>query len=219
MKKTLFLVLILGLFTSSALGQLTGNPENFCRNGSFPRDSEDCKVGMVKAKKGERVHFYDDSGKCPKSKNCRRKSYLVNDNEVLVSRTYGNFVCAWYEPKKGSEIVGWLRADKLEFQNYLLEKYDRWIGDWKYAGNSLKIKRIGKTDDFEVKGNAFWKGFGSNVHIGEIEANGTLNESIIKLKQDDCEIKLDLVVHYLVVSDNLKCGGANVTFSGVYLKY
>lgn len=218
MKTVLFLVFICGAIISSAFGQLAGNPENFCRNGSFPTDSEDYNIGYIKAKKRERVYFYDDGKNCPKSSKCRLKSYLVNRNEVLTSRTYGNFVCAWYQTKKGSEVVGWLPVDKLEFPVFLTQKYEPWIGDWKFYDNSLQIKRIEKTDEFEVSGTAFWKGLGDNIHFGEIQAKGTLNESVIKLKQDDCEIKLNLVLHYLVVSDNLKCGGANVTFSGVYLK-
>ena len=218
MKNFTNLIFIWFLTGSSVFGQLTGNPENWCRNGAFPRDSENYSVGYVKAKKGERVYFYSDERDCPNGKNCQRKSYLVNKDEVLFSKTYGDFMCVWYQPKKGSEVVGWLPKSKLETPVFLSEKYEPWIGSWKFYDNSLTIKRIGKTDEFEVNGTAFWKGFGDNIHVGEIEAKGILNNSIIRLKQDDCEIKLDLAVYYLVVSDNLKCGGANVTFSGVYLK-
>jgi hypothetical protein len=219
MKKISFLIVIFGALISSAFAQLNGNPANFCRNGSFPTDSDEFNLGYIKAKKGERIYFYSDGGKCPKGKNCRLKTYLVNGNEVLTSRTYGNFVCAWYETKKGSEVVGWLPIDKVEFPVFLSQKYEPWIGDWKFYDNNLQIKRIKETEDFQVSGNAFWKGLSDNIHIGEIDAKGALNESIIKLKQDDCEMKLDLVIHYLVVSDNLKCGGANVTFSGVYRRF
>jgi hypothetical protein len=218
MKKIFILAFFLNLLTINIFAQLDGNPENWCRNGLFPRDSKEYSVGNVKAKKGERVYFYDDDRNCPNDKKCQRKSYLVNGNEVLASRTYGKYMCVWYQPKKGSEIVGWLPKDKLEFIPYLGLKYEPWIGTWRYYDNELNIERIGKTDEFNVSGTAIWKGLGDNVHTGEVEAKGTLNESIITLKQDECEVKLERVINYLVVSDNMNCGGANVTFSGVYLK-
>lgn len=206
------------LVSFSVLAQLEGNPENWCRNGFFPRESNSYSVGLVKAKKGERIYFLDDDRKCPNDKNCQRKQYLVNRDQVLVSRSYGDYVCAWYQPRKGGEVVGWLPKNKIEFQNFLSEKYTLWIGEWRYYDNSLKIERIGKTDEFKVSGNALWKGSGANIHVGEIDAVGKLNESVIQLKQDDCQIKLNLIVDYLVVSDNLQCGGLNVSFSGVYRK-
>lgn len=218
MKKAIFLFILLSLNVIPAFGQLDGNPENWCRNGFFPRESEKYKIGNIKAKKGERVYFLRDARKCPNDKNCQSKAYLVKDDEILVSRSYGNYVCVWYQPQKGSEVVGWLPDNKIEYPSFLLEKYDRWIGEWKYYDNTLRINRIGKTEEFEVSGEAFWKGLGDVIHIGEISAKGTLNESVIKLTEEDCEIKLKLIVDYLVVSDNLKCGGMNVTFSGVYLR-
>ena len=34
----------------------------------------------------------------------------------------------------------------------------------------------------------------------------------------DCQVTMQLVCKFLVVGDNLHCGGANVSFSGVYQK-
>jgi hypothetical protein len=218
MKNISFLMFIFAIMVSSVFAQIAGNPENLCRNGIFPTDSEDYSIGTIKAKKRERVYFYDDSRKCPKDKNCRLRTYLVKGDEVLTSRTYGNFVCAWYQRDVDAEFVGWLPANKVEYIPILYSKYESWIGDWKFYDNGLLIERIGKTEDFDVRGTAFWKGLGDNIHYGEIQAKGTLNDDVIKLKQDDCEVKLKLIFNYLVVSDNLKCGGANVTFSGIYLK-
>jgi hypothetical protein len=36
--------------------------------------------------------------------------------------------------------------------------------------------------------------------------------------ENDCQVTLQLVGKRLVVGDNLHCGGANVSFSGVYQK-
>jgi hypothetical protein len=218
MKNILFLFVLVGFTASSAFAQLEGNPPNFCRSGTFPVDSKNYNIGTIKAKKRERVYFYDDSRKCPKDKKCRLRTYLVKGDEVLTSRTYGNFVCTWYESEKGWKFVGWLPAKKVEYIPIVYSKYQSWVGDWKFYDNGLLIERVGETEDFQVRGVAFWKGLGDNIHYGEIQAKGTLNDSVIILKQDDCEVKLNLIFNYLVVSDNLKCGGANVTFSGVYRK-
>ena len=204
-------------FTANA--QLAGNPENWCRNGFFPREKVDFYIGKIKAKRHERVYFYGDERNCPTGKNCRQKSFLLAGNEVLASRKFGDFSCVWFQPEKGAETVGWIPTNKIEGQSFLTERYKPWLGEWKFYGNSLKITAGEKEGVFYVKGNAFWKGSRSNIHVGEIETKATLGEdSILNLKDDDCEIRLDLVVYYLVVSDNLKCGGANVTFSGVYIK-
>lgn len=36
--------------------------------------------------------------------------------------------------------------------------------------------------------------------------------------EHDCQVEMQLVGKYLVVADNLHCGGANVSFSDVYQK-
>lgn len=216
------LLIIIFCFPIFSFAQLDGNPENWCRNGLFPRDSKEYSIGNIKAKKGERVYFYDDDKNCPNDKKCQRKSYLVKGNEVLTSRTYGKYMCVWYQSKKGSEIVGWLPKDKLEFTPmvYGIESY---IGKWKFYDNDIEIQKTSDSKIFDVKGNAFWKGVGDNIHIGELDGKAEWNGDVLLYGKDDkdeydCKVKLDLVWKYLVVSDNMNCGGANVTFSGVYVK-
>ena len=42
--------------------QTPGNPENWCRNGLFPEDSKEFKIGTVKAiaSKSKRTYFFND---------------------------------------------------------------------------------------------------------------------------------------------------------------
>ena len=56
--KVLFLFAVLFLSTVSVFAQLDGNPENCCRNGFFPRESEDFSIGKIKGKKGEQVFIF-----------------------------------------------------------------------------------------------------------------------------------------------------------------
>ncbi len=214
------------LFSSvPVFAQLEGNPENFCRNGFFPRESENYMIGTVKGKQGERVYFYgDDEKDCPNSEKCRQKSYVIVDDELIVSRKFGNFACAWFQPKKGSETVGWISLDKIEFTAITKNiSKQAWIGEWSFYDNEIKISPTGKPSVYKISGNAVWKGLGDNVHIGELDGNAKLVETNLKYGETDddefaCKVTMKLVEKFLIVSDNLNCGGANVTFSGVYRK-
>lgn len=227
MKFSKIIVLQIFLFLScvSVFAQLEGNPENWCRNGFFPRESENYSLATVKGKKGERVFFYDDGEKdCPNGKNCRRKSYLIPNDEVIVSRKFAGFVCAWFQPKKGAETVGWIALEKLEFTEMVQSGgKEAWTGTWSYYDNEIKIAATDKPDVYKITGNAFWKGLGDNIHIGELDDDAKFVDGKLKYGADDadeyaCKVTLRLVDKFLIVADNLNCGGVNVSFSGVYKK-
>lgn len=195
-----------------------GNPVNWCRNGLFPKDSENFRIAKITGTKNEKVFFYaDDNENCPKSANCKMKSYVIPNDEVIVSRTYGNFACSWYQPKKGSETVGWIELSKLDF----VENAENlpWIGDWNFYDNSIKIAPMKLDGKVKITGNAFWKGLGDNIHIGEIDFSGIPENNKLSLGdagEYECRVKMQRVGKFLIVSDNLNCGGANVSFNGVY---
>ena len=94
----------------------------------------------------------------------------------------------------------------------------RWLGAWEYAGQSLDIRRGAKPGTLAVSGQAFWRGVGDNVHVGEVEFEAAPAGNVLRLEENEdlCSVTLRLVGDLLVVSDNLKCGGLNVTFNGVY---
>jgi hypothetical protein len=228
MKKLIqnFAILFIGfLLTAQAFGQLEGNPENFCRSGFFPRESENYKIAKIKGIKGEKVYFYgDDRDDCPGGKDCRLKSYVIPNNEVIVSRSFGKFACSWFQPRKGSETVGWIETEKLEWVETVQNPAPtQWLGEWRHYDNSIRISK-GKTAGlFDIKGNAYWKGLGDNIHIGELDHKAKPSENTLKLGEEEtseysCRVRMFLVGKFLIVSDNLQCGGANVSFSGVYLK-
>jgi hypothetical protein len=208
--------------TVSSFAQRPGNPENWCRNGAFPHDSESFSIGTIKANKGEPIYIYGDNDNCPNDKNCRQKASLVTGNEVIVSRKFGNWACSWYQPNKGDETVGWISLENLVFAPFVQGTED-YAGKWKFYDNDIEIKKTKDPKVFEITGNAYWKGFGDNVHIGEVNGKAVWNEKYLAYGEDvqvedDCQVKLNLVRNYLIVKDNMSCGGANVTFSGVYQK-
>lgn len=221
--KIFFTVFLTLFFSIQIFGQTDGNPENWCRNGLFPREKVDFKLGTIKAQRGEKVYFYTDEREdCPSGKNCRLKSYVIANDEVIVSRTFGNFSCVWFQPEKGSETVGWISSRKLEFTT-MVQSIDSYVGKWSFYDNEIEITKTAEKSVFNISGLAFWKGAGANVHTGELEGVAKWNESKLLFNDKDkdeyaCKATLDLLGSYLIVSDNLNCGGANVTFAGVYTK-
>lgn len=216
------IIIVCLFFSAAAFAQLDGNPENWCRNGAFPRESENFKLGTIKAKKGEKIYFYGDDEDCPKGKNCRLKSYLISGDRVIISRTYDNFACVWYQPKNDGETVGWIPLDKLEFIEIVPNAaLSDWIGIWRYYDNSIEIVVSKKRGFLDISGNAFWKGLGDNIHIGELDGEAKLTGTKLEYGAQntgeyDCRVTMRLLGDFMIVSDNLNCGGANVTFSGVY---
>jgi hypothetical protein len=198
----------------------SGNPENWCRNGHFPLES-DFKLATVAGIQKTRVYFLNDFDDCPQSDNpkCVEKSYVIPGDKLIVTRKYGKWICGWYQPRKGRETVGWIPAANLVISppetNPIMEK---WFGEWKSYENSLEIKKDARAGFIKVTGNAFWQGFGDNIHIGEVNASAKPNGSELVLEDDICRIRLILIDNFLIAGDNLKCGGANVTFNGVFQK-
>jgi hypothetical protein len=224
MRKKMKLILAILFLSAQIFAQTDGNPSNSCRNGFFPRENVDFKLGKIKAKKGEKVYFYTDEREdCPAGNNCRKQSYVVAKQEVIVSRTLGSYACVWYQPKKGAETVGWILSNKIEYLN-LLQSVDDYAGNWIFYDNEIKITKTKTQGIFKITGTAIWKGLGDNVHTGELDGNAELLDFKLQYNQKDkdeyaCKATFDLLGSYLIVTDNLNCGGANVTFSGVYRKY
>jgi hypothetical protein len=198
----------------------SGNPANWCRNGLFTSDAKEFKLARVAGKKGERVYFYGDDEGCPAATaKCRQKAYVVAGDEVIVSRTYGDFACAWFQPARGHETVGWIELARTPPASIDLNPpLPNWLGTWEFYSDSLKITRGTKAGQLRVEGEAFWHGVNpGNVHTGEVDAEGKPAGNTLALDQDDiCKITLRLVGKYLIADDNDQCGGANVTFDGVY---
>ncbi|HEY9285064.1 MAG TPA: hypothetical protein VIP46_16550 [Pyrinomonadaceae bacterium] len=195
-------------------------PANWCRNGLFPSDEAGFRLAKVGGNRTARVHFFNDDDDCPRSEaKCETKRYLVTGDRVLVSRTYGRWVCGWYQPRRGGETVGWLPADKLVLSEPPARPaLANWVGLWKYAGKSLDIRRDGKAGLLKVKGDAVWEGVGGNVHVGGVEAAARPEGDELVLVEEECRVSLKLVGDYLVAKDNSECGGMNVRLNGVFRK-
>lgn len=197
-----------------------GNPANWCRNGAFVSDVKDFRLARVKGARAQRAYFYGEDGGCPgPDAKCRLKAYVVAGDALVVSRTFGEYVCAWFQPARGYETTGWLRADQLELSAAdASPPASRWLGEWELHSNGLTISRGTKAGELRVEGSATWHGLGDNVHVGEVNASAAPDGHTLTLEDDICKITLRLVGDFLVADDNGDCGGVNVTFDGVYRK-
>lgn len=216
-----FLLLLLALCVPAhALAQdaASGNPPNFCRNGAFPSDSTEFREARVVGAKGSRAYFHGDEEGCPGPK-CRTKAYLIPGDEVIVSRSFGDWLCAWYQPSKGSETVGWIPSHQLSVAETLKSPPpSAWLGEWEFHRQTLNISRDAKTGMLRVEGEAFWKGLGDNIHTGVVNGNARPAGDVLVVEEDICRVTLRLAGTSLVVTDNSECGGMNVRFDGVYRK-
>jgi hypothetical protein len=214
------LLLLLSVSVATMAQQVEDYPANWCRNGLFASDRADFKLAKIGGNWTARIHFYKDDDDCPDSTvKCETKSYLITGDQVVVSRKYGKWICAWYQPGKGSETVGWLLADKLLMSELPARPaLANWIGLWKYDKKTLDIRRDGKTGLLKVKGYAIWEGSRDNVHLGGVEAAAQPAGNELLLVEEECRVTLKLVGPYLVANDNSGCGGVNVRFDGVFRK-
>jgi hypothetical protein len=212
-----FLIVPLLLAFGTAAAQAQDNTT--CRNGLFP-DAPPFALARIGGT--ERAFFQDDMEGCPwGGADCRTRSYLVPGDVVIINRTYGGFVCAFY-PSPSGGTAGWIASRQVELlPNPTNPPLAQWQGDWSSDGNpEVTITRSNGT--LRVTGTAFWPGPQPteqypSIHIGEID--GTLAPAGQRAHYSDddmCEIDFTLLGDFLIAGDNHQCGGVNVSFSGVY---
>jgi hypothetical protein len=207
-------------YNVSKVSYVDGSPPNICRNGLFTSQETEFGLAKVKGEKNQRTYFYNDDKDCPSGKNCQRKSYLISGDEVITSKSYGNFVCVWFQPGKGTETVGWLPAENLSSITSQNTSGINWIGNWEYAENEINFIPQKNQEKVLIKGTAIWQGLGDNVHIGELDFTGSPVGEKLEAGSGsdkyDCQVKMKRIGKYLLVADNKMCGGMNVSFDGIY---
>jgi len=185
------------------------------------------QAAVVTPAKQHFVMHADATNHCPSdSKQCQTKAYLVKGDVVVTGTKEGDYVCSGYVTAGGKLMLEWLPAASLEAAPADQQKPADWTGKWHVYDNDIEITTKG--DAFAVDGNATWQ-MGDNVHVGEVHgvvkpindqiAFATDGENAVPFTQggpDDCAIKMIRRGPYLVVEDNYKCGGLNVSFTAIY---
>ena len=219
-----FAVLVITLAAAFVSTAQTVEVENWCRAGFFTSETDNFRLAVATGKSGDRIYFYNDfEDDCPGKESCRAKAYVVPGDRLIVSRTYKDFGCVWFTPGKGVPTIGWIKLADLKFANAVTTKpaLSSWLGEWNYADNHIKFTHNKLAGYLNAAGDALWRGVGDNVHVGELDDRVQPVGNVVKVGESDtdeysCKATMRLIADFLVVNDNGNCGGANVTFSGVY---
>ncbi len=192
-----------------------------CQNWSFPKEISEFKMATVQGASGSKVHFYDESVSCPDVNNhqCQKKAYLIPGDQVIVSKQDRDFACVWYEPSKmdANETVGWLPVSslKIQEQNPVFDVTGL-LGDWKDGQNTVSIKTTVNQGQYLLTGEAVLVVNPENIRTGNVSGFIEPVGRSIQITDAACIWRAFAVGSFLVVSDNMECGGAYVTFTGVY---
>ncbi len=209
---------LLGLAATPALAQ----DEAWCRNGLFPSEPP---FQLAEVMGAERLYFLDDADGCPDkgAQPCRTRSYVVPGDVVVVNREHGDYLCAYYPARRGG-VTGWVEAVRLQMLPVDAKPpLAAWAGTWSSAGNPEVTIRV-QDGALHISGQAFWPGPKPtrqypSPHVGEIDgALAVDGNRAAYADMDLCEIAFTLLGDRLVAGDNRKCGGANVSFSAVFVR-
>lgn len=224
---------VIGLLLSAVLARHASaydayDPAN-C-NGADWDDKRALTVSKVTAQ--PRVNFikspYDDdftAAACPAAtKACQRESYLVMGDLVLVGKTRGHFTCVSYQsPLAKTQIWtnGWLPSAALTpVAPMPSPTTSDWIGSWCHPGCSIEI-RNGDAGKLRVEGEMILP-TARDVHNGAFKAQVAPQNNTIVFADDgsnygeECQLRMQRIGPWLMVVDNAGCGGAGVSFTGLY---
>ncbi|HZP79780.1 MAG TPA: hypothetical protein VFB45_26840 [Pseudolabrys sp.] len=176
---------------------------------------------------------YDDDFKaesCPADTDaCRKKSYVVTGDLVLLGHVQGAFTCVNFQSplaKKQVWATGWLPTAALKAiaPNPHPAASD-WIGSWYHPGGPIEIKK-GAGGKLHIEGGMTVP-TARDFHNGDFTADVTPNGDTIafvddgnipfdKTDEGECRVRMQRIGPWLMVEDNGGCGGAGVTFLGLY---
>ncbi len=195
-------------------------------------------LGVAKLITQPRVNFikspYDDEGKatsCPAATDaCRKKAYLVSGDLVLVGKTSGDFTCVSYQSphaKNQTWTFGWLPRNALApVEPMAAPSLSDWLGSWEHPGGGLTITKAAG-GRLHIEGDQVVPA-GRDLHNGSLDATAEPKGGLIAFVDDgttpferpnagdECRVRLQRVGASLLVEDNNDCGGAGVSFTGLY---
>ena len=186
-----------------------------------------------------RTYFVQGAEKigCPSdSAACRARAFAVPNDKVVVTGTTGTYACAWLTNPKGVTTQNWLPTAALRIVPPVDPVLDDWTGHWRTGEQDITITRAsggqltvrgqatyGRLDPERVKRGA--------VNDGQIEGTTAPQSNRLAFNQGDnnktlpfsdadenaCRIRMSLVGPYIWAWED-GCGGAGVSFDGVYTR-
>ncbi len=170
----------------------------------------------------------------------KSKAFVVPGDLVLVSQVFDASACAAFVNAKGQTTTGLLPSNRLETPTRRVKPEPAaFVGLWKRTEASISIKRQGRDGAMAFSGAATYGALDRGrvargaVNTGDFSftlkpdsnkvdvsltpaAGGDVPVPGDKGDPADCAIAMMALGPYLVVEDNGNCGGANVSFTGVY---
>ena len=176
---------------------------------------------------------------CPSAASaCRQKAYLVPGDEILTNETDDPYVCTRFKSQAFIETIGYLPRAALEIIPSEDRSVQKWDGTWRRDSEAEIVLKSGGAE-VRVSGIATWGGGDPQrvkrgaVNTGELEGTFKPQGQVLAIGYDPgqtdfppaenaapeiCAAKLELYGRYLIVEDNGRCGGLNVSFNGLYIR-
>lgn len=191
------------LFMATALAKSQQLPQSACDFDGYNVNSN-----LAETKTATTAYYA-----CAADGHCTPMRLWPGD-PVVVTRAEGDWTCGYLIARRGS-AQGWIRSSDIRaFAADSNPPLNTWSGKWAQNDNIIQIQLSG--GKLRLQGEAFWHGFGDNVHDGEFSADAAPTGNHLHVEDDSCKIDLALWGKYVLANDNNMCGGMNVRFWGVW---
>lgn len=219
----------------AALGAVSGTALA-CSDETDPAMFDALQVAKIKKSAGK-THFHDaacDAG-AKGLDACRRAAYVMPGDAVLIGDVNDATACATYVDAKGRATSGVIMGGSVEHDTAGENKRAAaLVGHW--VRDEAEIRIASRGQEYSVVGEATYGAKDPGrvargaVNLGSFDfrVRPTSNRISAGIKDGavavgkpeasatDCQLDMIALAPYLVVRDNMNCGGMNVSFTGVY---
>jgi hypothetical protein len=179
---------------------------------------------------------------------CADKAYLVPGDRLIIIKRRDAFICAIYLNTKTTPRIGWLPADAVAYDMAKPIALTDWVGKWSWKGfppglsGPVAQERYSEADiDISVDAKARTLSITGSAALYRLKHEGQMGGEVMPTggrlsfatrdgpdeftilpvdegKKYDCQIWMQRLGRWLIVNDNMNCGGLYVTFSGIYTR-
>ena len=199
------------------------------------------RLDVAQVKPGQaRVAFTTADCSSTKTRACQTKAFVVPGDLVLITQVFDASACAVFVNAKGQTTTGLLPNSRLQTPKpRATTDAAALVGTWKRSEATIAVKRQGGDGTLTFSGDATYGALDKGrvargaVNMGDFTfslkpaSNGvdvslkSATAGAVPVARDkgdptDCAVAMIALGPYLVVEDNLNCGGANVSFTGIY---
>lgn len=197
-----------------------------CRNGNFMQTFNPASLVLVSVEGS--ASLYSDFNGCPDAgARCIQKTprgVPLTLPLIAAPVPSGEWACLYVPASRatnGDDMAGYVKRGSLVGYTSPLQQPDvTFVGQWEMFADGNQIKITGdKSGPLVVSGEAYWPARSEPRHTGTLRGTGIPLNTTLRVTRNGCNVRMDLLGPFLLVkelSEQGICGGANVTFSGVY---